>query len=77
MISCRTFSRASLVSMPLYSICLKASISGHTAPDSAAGPSGGRAKLWGVRLGDTLVQADGGEAREEEGRGPGGNQDTS
>lgn len=72
MISCRTFSRASFVSMPLYSICLRVSISGQTIPANGADPSGGRATLWGVRLGDTLVQADGGEARDEEGRGPGG-----
>ena len=41
-------------------------------PDSQVGPSCGRAELWGVRVWDTLVQADGGEAREEGGTGSAG-----
>lgn len=60
MMSCRTFSRASLVSMPAYSSCLRESISGQTFPDSQAGPSGCRAMCCGV----------GGEAREGAGTGP-------
>lgn len=74
-ISCSSFSLASLESRPEYSICLRVSISGQTGPDSQTAPSWARATLWGVRVWETLVQADGGEAREEGGTGPEGEKD--
>lgn len=68
--SCRTFSRASLVSIPAYSICLMASISGQTAPDCQGAKSWVWGSLWGDRLWDMPAHADGGEVREEAGAGP-------
>lgn len=71
-ISCRTFSLASLESVPPYSICLRLSISVQTVPGNQVGASGRWTTLWGVRVWDTLAQADGGEARDEAGTGPEG-----